>query len=93
MTEIDRRTALKAVLGGVVAATTGVAVTPIGAEAIPFVAAKANPLTDNEIGSVEPEELAEDLVEKAQVVVVGPRRRRRRRHCFWRRGRRVCVWR
>jgi hypothetical protein len=25
-------------------------------------------------------------------VVVGPRRRRRR-HCFWRRGRRVCVWR
>jgi hypothetical protein len=93
MTEIDRRTVLKAVLGGVVAATAGVAVTPNGAEAIPFVAAKANPLTDNEIGPVEPEELAEDLVEKAQVVVVGPRRRRRHRHCFWRRGRRVCVWR
>ena len=92
MTEIDRRTVLKAVLGGVVAATAGVAVIPNGAEAIPFVAAKANSLTDNEIGPVEPEELAEDLVEKAQVVVVGPRRRRRR-HCFWRRGRRVCVWR
>ncbi len=37
----------------------------------------------------------EDIVERAQVVVVGPRRRRRRR--FWvcrrRRGRRVCYWR
>ena len=93
MTEIDRRTVLKAVLGGVVTATAGVAVIPNGAEAIPFVAANANPLTGNEIGPVEPEELAEDLVEKAQVVVVGPRRRRRGRHCFWRRGRRVCVWR
>jgi hypothetical protein len=37
----------------------------------------------------------EDLVERAQVVVVGPRRRRRRRVrvCRWRRGRRVCYWR
>jgi hypothetical protein len=94
MTEIDRRTVLKTVLGGgVIAAAAGVAVTPKVAEAIPFVAAKANPLTNDEIGPVEPEELAEDLVEKAQVVVVGPRRRRRGRHCFWRRGRRVCVWR
>lgn len=33
-------------------------------------------------------------VEKTQAVVVrrGPRWHRRRR-CFWRRGRRVCVWR
>jgi hypothetical protein len=37
----------------------------------------------------------EDIVERAQVVVVGPRRRRRRRVrvCRWRRGRRVCYWR
>jgi hypothetical protein len=37
----------------------------------------------------------EDMVERAQVVVVGPRRRRRRRVrvCRWRRGRRVCYWR
>jgi hypothetical protein len=32
---------------------------------------------------------ADELIEKAQVVV-GPRRRRRR--CWWRRGRRVCRW-
>jgi hypothetical protein len=38
---------------------------------------------------------ADDLIEKAQVVVVGPSRRRgrRRRVCWWRRGRRVCGWR
>jgi hypothetical protein len=37
---------------------------------------------------------AVDPVEKAQVVVVGPRRRRhRRRVCWSRRGRRVCAWR
>jgi hypothetical protein len=45
----------------------------------------------------------EDMVEKAQVVVVGPgprrrdrrrwRRRSRRWVCWWSRGRRVCGWR
>ena len=36
-----------------------------------------------------------DLVERAQVVVVGPRARPRRRRwvCWWHRGRRVCGWR
>ena len=92
MTTIDRRTVLRGVLGVVVAAAAGVAVTPKVAEALPLAAAKANPLLDNEIVPNEVEEFAEDHVEKAQVVVVGPRRRRGR-HCWWRRGRRVCVWR
>jgi hypothetical protein len=38
---------------------------------------------------------ADSLIEKAQVVVVGPRRRGRRRRwvCWWHRGRRQCGWR
>jgi hypothetical protein len=37
----------------------------------------------------------DELVQRAQVVVVGPRRRRRHRRwvCWWHRGRRVCGWR
>jgi hypothetical protein len=39
----------------------------------------------------------DDLVEKAQVVVVHPSRRRGRRRrrwvCWWHRGRRRCGWR
>jgi hypothetical protein len=35
----------------------------------------------------------DDLVVKAQVVVVHPRRRRRRWVCWWHRGRRRCGWR
>jgi len=95
MTAIDRRIVLRSVLGGGVAAIVGVAITPKVGKAIPLAAAKANPPTENNIGPVEPEEL-EDLVEKAQVVVVGPRRRRRgRRWVCWRNrwGRRVCGWR
>jgi hypothetical protein len=93
MTAIDRRTVLRSVLGGVVVTIVGVAVTPKIGKAIPFAAAKANPLAKSKIGPVEPEEL-EDLIEKAQVVIGGPRRRRRRWVCWRNRwGRRVCDWR
>jgi hypothetical protein len=93
MTAIDRRIVLRGVLSGGAVVIVGMAITPKVGKAIPFAAAKANPLTENKIGPAEPEEL-EDLIEKAQVVVVGPRRRRRRWVCWRNRwGRRVCGWR
>jgi len=94
MTAIDRRTLLRTVLPGALAtvgiATIGLTLAPKVAEAVPLAADKTNAAKTL------------DPVEKAQVVVVGPRRRRhwdrrwrrrRRRVCWWRRGRRVCVWR
>jgi hypothetical protein len=77
MKEIDRRRFARGILFG--AAAAGLALTPS--------AASAMPLDDYPPGALD------DWVEKAQVVVVGPRRRRRRVwRCWWRRGRRVCGW-
>jgi hypothetical protein len=95
-TDIDRRTMLRGFLTGAIVAaagatTVGVTLMPEAAEAMPL--ANLRPLTPD------------DLVQKAQVIVVRPRRyrygwsqprwyRRRRRRwvCWWRRGRRVCGW-
>ena len=73
----DRRRVLGALLGGIAVASGAllVAKTTTAARAA---GAMPNP------GEPGP-------IEKAQVVVVGPRRRRRR--CWWSRGRRVCAWR
>ena len=78
MSTIDRRALVRAILVG--GAAAGLALTP-GASlaAIPF--DELVPCGQN------------DLIEKAQVVVVNPRRRRRVWRCWWHRGRRVCGWR
>jgi hypothetical protein len=88
METVDRRTVLRSFLslsGAAVAtaavATMGVTMMPAPLEAVPLAMDK------NLAGA------ADDLVEEAQVVVVGPRRGRGRRRCWWRRGRRVCAWR
>ena len=93
MTAIDRRTMLRTLLGGAVAAAAGLALMPDQAVSAPLTIDKA--LTPP----------AETLVEKAAVVVHRHRRstvvvhrrhhhRRHRRHvCWWHRGRRVCGWR
>jgi hypothetical protein len=77
MKEIDRRRFARGIFFG--AAAVGLALTPSAALAMPF--------DGNVPGALD------DWVQKAQVVVVGPRRRRRRVwRCWWRRGRRVCGW-
>jgi hypothetical protein len=81
---ISRRTMLTDILPGAAVAITGVAtvgwvIAPKAADAMPLGIAKANGAKIDE------------LVQRAQVVVVGPRRGRRR--CWWHRGRRVCGWR
>jgi hypothetical protein len=86
MDAMSRRAMLMNVLPGAVVAIAGVgtigwALAPEVAEAIPLGIAKTNSAKIDE------------LVQRAQVVVVGPRRRRRRRRCWWHRGRRVCRWR
>jgi hypothetical protein len=81
MLELDRRSVLAAMLGGVaVAGSTSLLVATTTHAAMP---AGFAPTTSTS---------GPGPVEKAQVVVVGPRRRRRRR-CWWSRGRRVCGWR
>ncbi len=79
MTIIDRRGLVRGILCG--AAAAGLALTPGATDAMPF---------DNRVAGSP-----DDLVEKAQVVVVAPRRRPRHRRwvCWWHRGRRVCGWR
>lgn len=80
MQKLDRRAALGLLFGGA-AAVAGAAMLPADAEALPLPPA--------------PETGAEGLVDKAQVIIIGPRRRRRRRWvCYYNRwGRRVCGWR
>jgi hypothetical protein len=79
---IDRRQMLLLSLGAVAASTTLSRVLVDEAQAAPL-ALRADALQ----GSGQ-------HVDKAQVVVVGPRRRRRRRWvCWWHRGRRTCGWR
>jgi hypothetical protein len=79
--DMSRRTMLTDMLPGAAVAIAGVAtigwvIAPKAADAMPLGIAKTNAKID-------------ELVQRAQVVVVGPRRRRR---CWWRRGRRVCRW-
>jgi hypothetical protein len=93
MTTFDRRTLLKQILPGAVAAATGVAaiatgglgvVLPNAAEAMPLAIDKTNPLN------------VDELFQKTQAVIVVPRRRRVRRRrweCWWYRGRNRCGWR
>jgi hypothetical protein len=81
---IDRRRFLTVTLAFAGAAAIGSRLGPQHAEAAPLPPASARSGATN------------DLVERAQVVIVGPRRRRRRGRrwtCWWSRGRRVCGWR
>ena len=90
MTAMSRRAMLTKVLPGAAVAIAGVgaigcAVAPEAADAMPLAIAKGNQVK------------VDDLVVKAQVVVVNPSRRRGRRRrrwvCWWHRGRRRCGWR
>jgi hypothetical protein len=91
MAAMSRRFIITKALPGAAVAIAGIGaiawtVTTNVAEAVPLAAAKGAPFK------------VDDLVEEAQVVVVGPRRRRHRpRHrrwvCWWHRGRRICGWR
>jgi len=90
MAAMSRRAILTNILPGAVVAVAGVgtigwAVAPEVADAMPLAIAKGNNFK------------VDDLVEKAQVVVVHPSRRRGRRGrrwvCWWHRGRRRCGWR
>jgi hypothetical protein len=93
MDAIDRRSALRSLLCGVVAAGLGAGLLADSAEAAPLAMQK------------DPGKKSGDFKEEAQVVVTRPRpvpyrgrhphwrRRRPRRVCYWRRGRRVCVYR
>ena len=88
MAAMSRRAVLTNTLPGAVVAIAGVAtigwaVAPQVAGAIP-----SGIVNGSHVG-------IDDLVQKAQVVVVGPRRRRRHRRwvCWWHRGRRICGWR
>ncbi len=86
MDAMSRRAMLMNVLPGAAIAIAGVgtigwAVAPDVADAMPLGVAKG---AHAEV---------DDLVVKAQVVVVHPRRRRRRWVCWWHRGRRRCGWR
>jgi hypothetical protein len=79
MSELDRRTLLAAMLGGI--AVVGSTASSVAATTIAVPTPGLIPRS-----GLQP-------LHKAQVVVVGPRRRRRRWRCWWRRGRRVCGWR
>ena len=81
MKQIDRRALTRGILCGAAIAVAGLAASPGTVNAMP--------LDDRVPGPLD------DWIEKAQVVVVGPRRRPRRRvrRCWWSRGRRVCGWR
>jgi hypothetical protein len=93
MDAIDRRSALRSLLCGVVAAGLGAGLVANPVEAMPLAMQK------------DPGKKSGDFKEEVQVVVTRPRpvpyrrrrphwhRRRPRRVCYWRRGRRVCVWR
>jgi hypothetical protein len=82
MTCIDRRQMLVLSLGAAAASTALSRLFVDEARAAPLVP-RADSLQESS-----------RHVEKAQVVVVGPRRRRRRRWvCWWHRGRRTCGWR
>ena len=79
--DMSRRKMLTDVLAG--AAVAGVGFTAIGLVVAPK-CAEAAPVVIARPAGAE----ADELIEKAQVVV----RPRRRRRCWWRRGRRVCGW-
>jgi hypothetical protein len=88
MDAIDRRSMLRGILCAAVA--TGCSATLLPAST------KAMPIAPQKDVSTQ----TSDLTHKAQAVVVGPprrplpmrHRRPRRRRCFWRRGRRICVY-
>lgn len=90
MATMSRRAILTHILPGAAVAVAGVgtigwAVAPDAADAMPLAIARGNRLE------------VDNLLEKAQVVVVHPGRRRGRRGrrwvCWWHRGRRHCGWR
>jgi len=87
MTTIDRRTMMRSLAGGLAVGALGA----IGVGLLATQPLKAAPLP---IDTLLPAR-TDDLVQKAQAVVVHPRHRRRRRRwvCWWHGRRRVCGWR
>ena len=92
MDAIDRRCALRGILGVALAAGCSATLLPLSAEAMPLALQKDLPsprhdLTHEAQGGMGPP--PRPLPERHR------RRRRRRWECWWRRGRRVCgyTWR
>lgn len=92
MDAIDRRSALRSLLCGVVTAGLGATLVGNPVEALPLAMQK------------DPGSKPIDFRQEAQAVVTRPRplphhrrhwrrHRRPRRVCWWHRGRRVCAWR
>ncbi len=83
MQTLDRRGMMRGFLLVTAATAAGMTLGAQAGEAMPLSAAPLEPHGAAPAG---------DMIQKAQVVVVGPRRRRRW-VCWWSRGRRVCGWR
>jgi hypothetical protein len=86
---IDRRNALKGILGSAAAIGLGAG---LGTALFPPTPAEAMPIAPDKNLAAKVDDL-DDLVEQVQYWRRRRRRYwRRRRRCWWRRGRRVCAW-
>jgi hypothetical protein len=92
MNVIDRRSVLRGLVGGVVAAGVGGELLIRSAEALP--SADLRPTRPAEhTGDVDARQYAQFITPGPAPIRPPPRRRRRRWVCWWHRGRRHCGWR
>ena len=94
MNTIDRRDALKGILGSAAAIGVGVGLgAGLGTAVLSPTPAEAVPMAVDKNLATKAEDI-DHVVEQVQYWRRQRRRywRRRRRRCWWRRGRRVCVW-
>ncbi|MGY4479812.1 hypothetical protein [Bradyrhizobium sp. USDA 3364] len=94
MNDIDRRTALRCMLGGVVAAGIGTILLAETAEALPLALEKDFGAKADDAGP--PVHAVATTSRRPRPPPRRPRRhwhRRRRWSCWWHRGRRRCGWR
>lgn len=91
MNTIDRRNALKGILGSAAAIGLGAGLgAGLGTALLPPTPAEAMPVAPDKNLAAKVDDL-DQLVEQVQYWR-RRRRRARRRVCRWRRGRRVCAW-
>jgi hypothetical protein len=90
---IDRRNALKGILGSAAAIGLGAGLgAGLGTALLPPTPAEAMPVAPDKNLAAKVDDL-DGLVEQVQYWRRRRRRYwRRRRRCWWRRGRRVCAW-
>src|SRR5262245_40331762 len=99
MDALDRRTALRMLVGGVAAVGLGASVLPHSIEAMPLAAQKDLQKDLDTATANDPRPDVHTVQGRGRPDFDDRDRRRRRRHrhrrkvCWWRRGRRVCEWR